>query len=224
MYTVLERDLGCPTVEYPDALLVADSRHRWGLSPSTTPARSTTTSSPGCRRCSDERPGAVAGAADRAAAQLREEDDPRRAVERPRRRRAEHPAADRRRHRGGRTRRAGLRPGVPEHRASSQMWLYALEPLRRAGEVVRQGHPEHLPALLEDGGPPCRTCPAPRAQPDGPSARAWTTPRPPGCGPASKPASWWRTRTCAPASAASPTRRWPGSWTTPTTGRTTTGS
>lgn len=33
MYTVLERDLGCPTVEYPDALLVADSRHRWGLSP-----------------------------------------------------------------------------------------------------------------------------------------------------------------------------------------------
>lgn len=37
----------------------------------------------------------------------------------------------------------------PEHRASSQMWLYALEPLRRAGEVVRQGHPEHLPALLE---------------------------------------------------------------------------
>lgn len=34
-------------------------------------------------------------------------------------------------------------------KGSSTMWLHALEPLRRAGEVVRQGHSEHLTALLQ---------------------------------------------------------------------------
>ncbi|WP_144794994.1 DUF6270 domain-containing protein [Kocuria palustris] len=33
MYTTLERSLGCAVIEYPDDLLVADSTHRWGLSP-----------------------------------------------------------------------------------------------------------------------------------------------------------------------------------------------
>ncbi|WP_144794992.1 heparinase II/III family protein [Kocuria palustris] len=37
----------------------------------------------------------------------------------------------------------------PNQKGSSLMWLYALEPLRRAGEVVRQGHPEDLPSLVE---------------------------------------------------------------------------
>lgn len=33
MYTVLERGLQCDVIDYPDNLFVADSKHRWGLSP-----------------------------------------------------------------------------------------------------------------------------------------------------------------------------------------------